>query len=288
VRRLLLSLAERLSCRAAVAPRLTPVRLRAGQVPCYTEGEESLRACIDSLTKLKYDDKRKLLMIICDGMIVGSGNDRPTPQIVLDILGADPTIDPEPLSFLSIGNGDKQHNMAKIYSGLHEAGGHIVPYIVRPPSPLLVARTLSTAHTLTLAALPCSQVVVKVGKPTERQRPGNRGKRDSQMLLMRFLNRVHFDSPMAPAELEMYHQIKNVIGVNPSFYEYLLMVDADTTVEPMSLNYLVGGFVEDRKIIGLCGETSLANARASWTTMAQGASPDPRRLVVVVLSPAPR
>ncbi|BGP46627.1 hypothetical protein JCM10450v2_002474 [Rhodotorula kratochvilovae] len=211
------------------------------QVPCYTEGEESLRACIDSLTKLKYDDKRKLLCIICDGMIVGSGNDRPTPQIVLDILGADPTIDPEPLSFLSIGNGDKQHNMAKIYSGLHEAGGHIVPYIV----------------------------VVKVGKPNERHRPGNRGKRDSQMLLMRFLNRVHFDSPMAPAELEMYHQIKNVIGVNPSFYEYLLMVDADTTVDPMSLNYLVGGFVEDRKIIGLCGETSLSNARASWTTMMQ-------------------
>lgn len=26
---------------------------------------------------------------------------------------------------------------------------------------------------------------------------------------------------MAPAELEMYHQIKNVIGVNPSFYEVL-------------------------------------------------------------------
>ncbi|GAA6024747.1 hypothetical protein JCM10207_008883, partial [Rhodosporidiobolus poonsookiae] len=211
------------------------------QVPCYTEGEESLRNCIDSLTKLKYDDKRKLLCIICDGMIVGSGNDRPTPQIVLDILGADPTIDPEPLSFLSIGNGDKQHNMAKVYSGLHEAGGHIVPYIV----------------------------VVKVGKPTERHRPGNRGKRDSQMLLMRFLNRVHFDSPMAPAELEMYHQIKNVIGVNPSFYEYLLAVDADTTVDPLSLNYLIGGFVEDRKIVGLCGETSLANARASWTTMMQ-------------------
>ncbi|BGP14296.1 hypothetical protein JCM10213_007731 [Rhodosporidiobolus nylandii] len=211
------------------------------QVPCYTEGEESLRNCIDSLTKLKYDDKRKLLCIICDGMIVGSGNDRPTPQIVLDILGADPSIDPEPLSFLSIGNGDKQHNMAKVYSGLHEAGGHIVPYIV----------------------------IVKVGKPTERHRPGNRGKRDSQMLLMRFLNRVHFNSPMAPAELEMYHQIKNVIGVNPSFYEYLLAVDADTTVAPDSLNYLVGGFVEDRKIIGLCGETSLSNARASWTTMMQ-------------------
>lgn len=82
------------------------------QVPCYTEGEESLRNCINSLTRLKYDDKRKLLFIICDGMIIGSGNDRPTPQIVLEILGADMTIDPEPLSFQSLGDGNKQVSLA--------------------------------------------------------------------------------------------------------------------------------------------------------------------------------
>lgn len=44
---------------------------------------------------------------------------------------------------------------------------------------------------------------------------------------------------MNPLELEMYHQIKNVIGVNPSFYEYLFTIDADTTVSSMSLNRLV-------------------------------------------------
>jgi chitin synthase len=44
---------------------------------------------------------------------------------------------------------------------------------------------------------------------------------------------------MNPLELEMYHQIKNVIGVNPSFYEYLLTVDADTTVDDASLSHLV-------------------------------------------------
>lgn len=81
------------------------------QVPCYTEGEDSLRDCFESLASLKYDDKRKLLFVICDGMIIGSGNDRPTPRIVLDILGADPALDPEPLSFLSLGEGNKQHNM---------------------------------------------------------------------------------------------------------------------------------------------------------------------------------
>ena len=71
-------------------------------------------------------------------------------------------------------------------------------------------------------------VVVKVGKPTERSKPGNRGKRDSQILLMHYLNRVHFDAPMSPLELEIYHQMRNVIGIDPAFYEYLFTVDADT------------------------------------------------------------
>ena len=184
------------------------------QVPCYTEGESSLRKTIDSLAELKYDDKRKLIVVICDGMIVGSGNDKPTPRIVLDILGADASQDPEPLSFGSLGEGAKQHNMGKVYSGLYEVNGHVVPYLV----------------------------VAKVGKPSERSRPGNRGKRDSQILLMRFFNRVHFSAPMSPLELEMYHQIKNVIGVNPTFYEYIFTVDADTAVAPLSLNRLVSAY----------------------------------------------
>ncbi|KAG0173895.1 hypothetical protein DFQ30_006726 [Apophysomyces sp. BC1015] len=211
------------------------------QVPCYTEGEESLRKTIDSLTVLRYDDKRKLLFLVADGMIVGSGNDRSTPRIVLDILGADPSVDPEPMSFLSLGEGRKQHNMGKVYSGLYECAGHVVPYIV----------------------------VVKVGTSQERQKPGNRGKRDSQMVLMRFLNKVHFDSPMTPLELEMHHQLKNVIGVNPTFYEFVLMVDADTEVLPDSLNRMVSCFVHDTKIVGLCGETMLSNEKDTWVTMIQ-------------------
>lgn len=51
-------------------------------VPAYTEDEESLRRAIDSAARMRYDDKRKLLFIICDGMIIGQGNDRATPRIV--------------------------------------------------------------------------------------------------------------------------------------------------------------------------------------------------------------
>ncbi|KAF7723264.1 hypothetical protein EC973_002157 [Apophysomyces ossiformis] len=211
------------------------------QVTCYTEDGDSLRKTIDSIATMRYDDKRKLLFVICDGMIVGSGNDQPTPRIVLDILGVDPHVDPEPLSFVSVGEGQKQHNMGKIYSGLYEVSGHVVPYIV----------------------------VVKCGKPSERQKPGNRGKRDSQLVLMQFLNRVHFDAPMVPLQLEIYHQMKNVIGVHPSFYEFVLMMDADTEVMPDGLTYLVASMVHDSKIIGICGETLLANEKDTWVTMIQ-------------------
>ena len=211
------------------------------QVPCYTEGEVSLRRTIDSLANLRYDDKHKLLFIICDGMIIGSGNDRPTPRIVLDILGADPANDPDSFSYQSLGDGNDQLNYGKVYSGLYEHNGHIVPYIV----------------------------VVKVGKPSERKKPGNRGKRDSQLILMRLLSRVHFNQAMAPLELEMYHNMKNVIGVDPSFYEYVFMVDADTMVDETSLNYLVSQMTRDAKIVGNCGETSIANDRKSFTSMIQ-------------------
>lgn len=213
------------------------------QVPAYTEGEDQLRKGLESLTALQYDNKRKLICVICDGMIVGGGNDRPTPKIILDILGVDPKIDPPALPFKSVGNGSEQLNYGKVYSGLYEYEGNVVPYIV----------------------------IVKVGKESEqnKSKPGNRGKRDSQILLMQFLNRVHHRSPMAPLELEMFHQINNVIGVDPELYEYLLMVDADTSVKEDSLNRLVASCANDAKIAGICGETSLENEERSWWTMIQ-------------------
>ncbi|EPB90148.1 hypothetical protein HMPREF1544_02982 [Mucor circinelloides 1006PhL] len=211
------------------------------QVPCYTEDEESLRKTIDSLTAMTYDDKHKLLFLIADGMIIGSGNDKPTPRILLDILGHDENDDPEALMFKSIGEGSKQLNYGKVYSGVYQHEGHVVPYVV----------------------------VVKVGKSSERAKPGNRGKRDSQIICMNFLNKVHFDSEMSPLELEIFYHIKHIIGIEPRLYEYILMVDSDTEVYPDALNRLISCMLHDSRIIGLCGETELGNEDRSWTTMIQ-------------------
>ncbi|EEU40607.1 uncharacterized protein NECHADRAFT_32764, partial [Fusarium vanettenii 77-13-4] len=213
------------------------------QIPAYTEDEESLRRAIDSLTCLKYDNKRKLICVICDGIAVGQGNDRPTSKLILEILGSDPKLDPPARAFKSIGSGSDQLNYAKVYSGLYECEGNIVPYIV----------------------------IAKVGKESEqtRPKPGNRGKRDSQMLLLSFLNRVYHESPMNPLELDMFHHINDVIGVDPRLYEFLLMVDADTAVHEDALNHLVAACANNTKIAGICGETRLENDEKSWWTMIQ-------------------
>ncbi|KAK8079585.1 chitin synthase [Apiospora hydei] len=199
------------------------------QVPAYTEGEDSLRKALDSLTALQYDNKRKLICVICD--------DCPGH------LGVDPKVDPPALPFKSVGTGAEQLNYGKVYSGLYEYEGNVVPYIV----------------------------IVKVGKESEqsKSKPGNRGKRDSQILLMSFLNRVHHRAPMNPLELEIFHQINNIIGVDPELYEYLMMVDADTCVREDSLNRLVAACANNAKIAGICGETGLQNEERSWWSMIQ-------------------
>lgn len=209
-------------------------------IPVYTEDEEALRRSIDSAARMDYDDKRKLIVIVCDGVIIGQGNEKPTPRMVLDILGFHGP-DPEMLSFESLGEGMKQHNMGRVYAGLYDSMGHIVPFVV----------------------------IVKTGKPSEVVKPGNRGKRDSQMILMRFLSRMHYNMPMSPLELEIHHQIRNIIGVNPMFYDFLLQIDADTQVAPDSARRFVSAFLDDTRLIGVCGETALSNAKSSLVTMIQ-------------------
>lgn len=211
------------------------------QIPAYTESEDALRLAVDSLTSLSYDNSRKLLFVVCDGMIVGQGNDRPTPRIVLDLFGVDEKIDPPKLPYLAIGEAENRLNYGQVYSGLYENEGNIVPYIV----------------------------VVKCGRDSEHSKPGNRGKRDSQIMIMNFLNRVHYRKLMNPLELEIFHQLNNVVGVDPELYEFLFMVDADTSVSSDALTRLMAACTNDSKVIGTCGETSLQNEEQSWTTMIQ-------------------
>lgn len=77
-------------------------------------------------------------------------------------------------------------------------------------------------------------LIVKCGNEEERDpakkvsKPGNRGKRDSQLVLMTFLSRVLFDERLTEFEYDLYRKMWLLTGVRPDAYETVLMVDADT------------------------------------------------------------
>lgn len=69
-------------------------------------------------------------------------------------------------------------------------------------------------------------VIVKCG--TEREigdkKAGNRGKRDSQLILMNFFSRVTYNDRMSPLDFDLFRKIQALMGVTPDFFESCLMV----------------------------------------------------------------
>ena len=223
-------------------------------VTAYSESVEGLRTTLDSLATTDYPNSHKLIMVIADGMVKGAGNDKSTPDIVLSMMTefVVPVDQVREHSYVAIADGHKRHNMAKVYAGFYEYDDNTVEKSKQQRVPIVL--------------------VAKVGNPMEQSdaKPGNRGKRDSQIVLMAFLQKVMFDERMTEFEYEFFNSIWRVTGVSPDRYEMVLCVDADTKVFPDSLTRMVSCMVHDEEIMGLCGETKIANKAETWVTMIQG------------------
>jgi len=223
-------------------------------VTAYSEGAEGLRTTLDSIATTEYPNSHKTILVVCDGMIKGQGENLTTPEIALAMMGDHAVLPDEvqAFSYVAVASGSKRHNMAKVYAGFYNYGEKsIIPPEKQQRVPMMV--------------------IVKCGTPDEasKSKPGNRGKRDSQIILMSFLQKVMFDERMTELEFEMFNGLWKITGISPDFYEIVLMVDADTKVFPDSLTHMVSAMVKDPEIMGLCGETKIANKRDSWVSMIQ-------------------
>ncbi|ORX99919.1 hypothetical protein K493DRAFT_323786 [Basidiobolus meristosporus CBS 931.73] len=222
-------------------------------VTCYSEGPEGIRTTLDSLALTDYPQSHKLIVVVADGDIIGSGNEMSTPDICVSMM-KDFVIPPEnvlPYSYVAVAEGTKRHNMAKVYAGYYKFDESVVAIERQQRVPMVV--------------------ISKCGSLEERSLPksGNRGKRDSQIILMSFLQRVMFDDRMTEMEYELFNAIWSTTGVTADRFEIVLMVDADTKVYPDSVTRMVSCMVRDPQIMGLCGETKIANKTDSWVSMIQ-------------------
>ena len=97
-------------------------------VTCYSEGEDSLRTTLDSISTTKYSDSRKLLFVVADGMITGAGEKRSTPDICVSLLEPDARFgNPMPMAYEAVGSGAKAENRAMVYAGHYSASSVLCP-----------------------------------------------------------------------------------------------------------------------------------------------------------------
>ncbi|ORZ31697.1 chitin synthase-domain-containing protein [Catenaria anguillulae PL171] len=137
-----------------------------------------------------------------------------------------------------------RHNKARVHVGWYKCGEHRTPMVV----------------------------VVKSGNDDEqgKPKPGNRGKRDGQIILMDFFSKIMLGERLCPLQFDLFYKIFGLTGVHPLKYEIVLMVDADTNVFlPDSLPRMVACMAQDSSIMGLCGETRIENKSQSWVTRIQ-------------------
>ncbi|ORX82890.1 hypothetical protein K493DRAFT_307720 [Basidiobolus meristosporus CBS 931.73] len=148
-------------------PAEKPKKLLALHIPCYSESKEVILKTVNSVVQSEYDDESKLLFVVADGDVTGAGNDKSTPRILIEDVFKCET-EAEPLIYQSVGHGDQRLNKACVYTGYYSPEGEPdrkIKYLL----------------------------VVKVGLESEREaaKPGNRSKRDSQLVVYNFFREAN-------------------------------------------------------------------------------------------------
>lgn len=110
-------------------------------------------------------------------------------------------------------------------------------------------------------------LVVKCGNPDEEggPKPGNRGKRDSQLILMNFFSRVTYNDRMTPLDYDLFQKIHWLMGATPDFFELCLMVslfwEHDGRIGQLTISLFCRWMQIPRSINQLCAILSIV-----WST----------------------
>ena len=233
-------------------------------VPCYSEGVHELGLALDSLTKTHYRADRFCLCFVVDGLVYGKGNNKTTADILRHMLskrGAVRTGDVSAkLTYQSTAEEQEYRaNRATVESGWMTLSSRKVPYMI----------------------------IVKCGMKFEldTEKCGNRGKRDSQLIILDFLRRQnnragcfsaevpadslvsYRDSPDGePLDQEIERQMKGHLQLSADAFQYLVFSDADTFTMPDAIPLIADELSRKPRIAAACGEVEVYNRWASGIT----------------------
>ncbi|OAL55923.1 hypothetical protein IQ07DRAFT_627940 [Pyrenochaeta sp. DS3sAY3a] len=213
------------------------------QIPCYNEDESTLRKTIESCVASSYEKKRKLLFIVADGLVAAKG-EKPTYRILLEDIfdhseDLEVGLDNQAHAYTSFDSHGASENQGFCATGFYRG----VPYVV----------------------------VVKVGADSEKDspKPGNRGKRDSQLLAYNFFHYVNYRRFWSPLFETIEFKMRICLNMDARDAMYMLAIDCDTVVDRTGISYLVDKLQKDPKLLGVCGYTGVSNHMSSFVASSQ-------------------
>ena len=181
------------------------------------------------------------------GLVTGKGNDKSTPDILINDIFKCGNQAPIPQQYFSVELGERRVNEALVYCGFYDIDDRKIPYVL----------------------------VIKVGTSEEKKlaKPGNRGKRgfshilnlkannvmyiDSQLIIYKFFHQVIFGESKfqewEPLQRDIAQKMVSLIGKDPNSYEHLLVADADTFIYPQGIRELVSFLEHSPRYFGVCG-----------------------------------
>jgi chitin synthase len=213
-------------------------------IPLYNEDYNTIKSTIDSVSRLNYCKDNILMLIVIDGIIMSKdkyGNESTTDYTLLhDVL------DNEDFKY-DFSNGlvynnciQYKDNKLKIYNGEYSD----ISY----------------------------SVIVKCGNDLETIKKGNRGKKDSALIIY---ETIYYMCKPLEITNSSYSLIIQNINEGLVFYKklneygYMLIIDCDTDAEPNSLIQLLNYLHININCIAVCGETVVKNNRENYITIVQ-------------------
>lgn len=206
-------------------------------IPLYNEDYDTIKSTIDSVCKINYNLDNILLLIVIDGIITNSKTNNTTDYTLLNLLFQNNEYINEQYSTLI----DYKDNRLQIYNGLYNAGTGNVNY----------------------------SVILKCGNITEQFRKGNRGKKDSSLIIYETINNIYSNNQIY---IPIINKLNNgLINKNQSLieYEYMLIIDCDTDIEKNGLILLLNYLQNNYKCIAVCGQTIVKNSSNNLITIVQ-------------------
>jgi len=208
-------------------------------IPIYNEDYDTIKSTIESVCRMNYKKENILMLIVVDGIINNSESSFSDKTLLFDVLNNDDYKLDLNCGEIDSNTIEYKDNRLKIYNGSYKE----ISY----------------------------SVILKRGNVSETFRNGNRGKKDSALIIYETIYNLSLPTEeIGQCYLDIIHRIQSGLSFKNIYdFEYMLIVDCDTDAEPDCLIQMMSYLRVNPDCLAVCGQTVVKNKNENYITIVQ-------------------